>query len=180
MQTTGTAPLALLPHGRGGTERHDEPAARQDVRPDVPGFRQPQQGGLAAGNERELCALQGYRTGQPLARQGTDTRAGCRQQPLPRAGEPHRCRQLAGVYQHAQGRHAAQDAVYRRVFRPGNGLDVLQRLQVCGAGAYHVGAPAAERGLSSGTVQSDRTPEGRLMPLRTYGRTDGRHRAGSL
>ena len=94
--------------------------------------------------------------------------------------EPHRRRQLAGVYQHAQGRHAAQDAVYRRVFRPGNGPDVLQRLQVCGAGAYHVGAPAAERGLSSGTVQPDRTPEGRLMPLRTYGRTDSRHRAGSL
>ena len=83
MQTAGTPPLDFVPHGRGDTQGNGEPAARRDVRPYVPGFRQPQQGGLASGNERKLCALQGNRAGQPLAGQGADPRAGCRQQPLP-------------------------------------------------------------------------------------------------
>lgn len=175
MQTAGTPPLDFIPHGRGGTQGNGEPAARRDVRPHVPGFRQPQQGGLAAGNERKLCALQGNRAGQPLAGQGADPRAGCRQQPLPRTREPHRNRQLAGIYQYAQGRYVAEDALYRRVFRPRHGTDVLQRLQACAAGTRHGGTPAAGGSLPSGPVQPGRTPEGCFMPLRVHGGTDGRH-----
>lgn len=67
---------------------------------------------LGVNSSYAVCKAVGF--GNNFTGQGADTCAGGHKRTLSEKGEPHRCRQLAGIHQHLQRQPDNQDAPHRR------------------------------------------------------------------